>query len=125
VTRKSVIKIAQNYRKNVFCELPVNRQKRKNFTTTNSVTIQMQKKHFSLSCLVLSEQILLKLNSLNNYLIYKEAVFLKDTKKHFDGVEAKTWYHQTFFCILYLTKIKILIFFFRFPSQPINIVLNR
>ena len=36
------------------------------------------------------------------------AVFLKDTKKYFDEVEAQTWNHQTVFCIVYLTKIHLL-----------------
>jgi hypothetical protein len=47
------MEIAQNYRK-----------KRKIFTITNSVKIQMQKKHLSLSSLVPSEHIPLKLDTL-------------------------------------------------------------
>jgi hypothetical protein len=42
-----------------------------------------------------------------SYAKFALAVFLKDTNKYFDEVEAQTWYHQTVFCIVYLTKIQI------------------
>ena len=41
----------------------------------------------------------------------KVAFFLKDTNKYFEKVEAQTWYHQTVFCIVYLTKIPTTKFF--------------
>jgi hypothetical protein len=53
----------------------------------------------------------------------KLTVFLKE--KYFDEVEAQTWNHQTFFCIVYLTKIQKRNFFLVFLRQPVNVVLNR
>lgn len=47
-------------------------------------------------------------------ILHLGSFFLKDTKKYFGEVEAQTWYHQTAFCIVYLTKIQTTDFFLVF-----------
>jgi hypothetical protein len=58
----------------------------------------------------------------------KVAVFLKDTGKYFDEVEAQTWNHQTVFATKILHQNSETQFFFSFSQatgSPVNVVLNR